>query len=121
LLAYESNKLSAAEARAEALQTDLRRAYQERDGEQAIRRAVAEFLLRGPDEAGEQEYMREPDLTIYKQTDVWILAPDEEPPPGAAVQETAAGVRVAFRPVKVKLEAYDGTGSYTDSREWPVQ
>lgn len=52
--------------------------------------------------------MREPDLMIHKPMDIWVLAPGEEPPEGAAVHQTAGGVRLAFRPARI-WEAYNGT------------
>lgn len=40
---------------------------------------------------------RESDLEILKPMDIWILAPLEEPPSGAALYECEWG-RIAFRP-----------------------
>ena len=46
---------------------------------------------------------REPDFTIYKPTDIWILGLLEDPPEGSKVHDMDVGVRIALRPHKEEV------------------
>ena len=62
---------------------------------------------------------RQSDLIVYKPTELWILGLGEEPPEGTAVHVTATGIRVAFRPVRIRLTI--GVNDHEDRNPIPIQ